>query len=225
MVATFFLRRTTAFILFLIVPSLHISCFRKPKETWQAFPSLPPSSRAPRAQNPLSLPFKRLPRRLYSLPLHKSLLTPNQQSFPNVFSKGNVTNQQWDIFSYNLYLRILSTLRYADAVKSKIQLFYLSLLVKLEKKLKHRKNDWKRIQAFFVRRSNSVICWKSTQFPENWSWHSSFDRVGRRWEFQQISELWIRVDYLHAKYQERLRVIRKSKEELRRHHSHTCGSL
>ena len=32
MVATFFLQRTTAFILFLIVPSLHISCFRKTKE-------------------------------------------------------------------------------------------------------------------------------------------------------------------------------------------------
>ena len=32
MVATFFLQRTTAFILFLIVPSLQISCFRKTKE-------------------------------------------------------------------------------------------------------------------------------------------------------------------------------------------------
>ena len=84
-----------------------------------------------------------------------------------------------------------------------------------KKNLKHRKNDWKRIQAFFVRRSNSVICWKSTQFPENWSWHSSFDRVGRRWEFQQISELWIRrirVDYLHAKCQKRLRVLEKAKK-------------
>ena len=32
MVATFFLQQTTAFILFLIVPSLQISCFRKTKE-------------------------------------------------------------------------------------------------------------------------------------------------------------------------------------------------
>ena len=52
------------------------------------------------------------------------------------------------------------------------------------------KNDRKRIQAFFVRRSNSVICWKSTQFAENWRWHSSLDRVGMGWEFQQITELW-----------------------------------
>ena len=98
MVATFFLQRTTAFILFLIVPSLQISCFRKTKEKqyakydlnkriaarliWQlvihscvilayiisrrdgennrflAGVSLPPSSRAPRAQNPVSLPFQ-----------------------------------------------------------------------------------------------------------------------------------------------------------------------
>ena len=67
----------------------------------------------------------------YSLHLHKNLLTRDQQSFRNVFSNGNVTNQQWDIFSYN-YPRILSTLRDVDAVKSKMQLFYLSL---------HRKND------------------------------------------------------------------------------------
>ena len=39
------------------------------------------------------------------------------------------------MFSHN-YPRILSTLRDADAVKSKMQLFYLSLQVKLEKKLK-----------------------------------------------------------------------------------------
>ena len=32
MVATFFLQQTTAFILFLIVPSLQISCFRKTRE-------------------------------------------------------------------------------------------------------------------------------------------------------------------------------------------------
>ena len=32
MVATFFLQRTTAFVLFLIVPLLQISCFRKTKE-------------------------------------------------------------------------------------------------------------------------------------------------------------------------------------------------
>ena len=49
-------------------------------------------------------------RESYSLPLHKSLLTRDQQSFPNIFSNGNVTNQQWDIFSYN-YPRILSALR------------------------------------------------------------------------------------------------------------------
>ena len=154
-------------------------------------------------------------RESYSLPLHKNLLTRDQQSFRNVFSNGNVTNQQWDIFSYN-YPRILSTLRDVDAVKSKMQLFYLSL---------HRKNDGKRIQAFFVRRSNSVICWKSTEFAENWRWHSSLDRVGRGWEFQQITELWIRVVYLRARCQKRLSVIRKSKEELRKHHLHICGSL
>ena len=154
-------------------------------------------------------------RESYSLHLHKNLLTRDQQSFRNVFSNGNVTNQQWDIFPYN-YPRILSTLRDVDAVKSKMQLFYLSL---------HRKNDWKRIQAFFVQRSNSVICWKSTEFAENWRWHSSLDRVGRGWEFQQITELWIRVVYLRAKCQKRLSVIRKSKEELRRHHLHLCGSL
>ena len=154
-------------------------------------------------------------RESYSLPLHKNLLTRDQQSFRNVFSNGNVTNQQWDIFSYNSP-RILSTLRDVDAVKSKMQLFYLSL---------HRKNDWKRIQAFFVQRSNSVICWKSTEFAENWRWHSSLDRVGMGWEFQQITELWIRVVYLRAKCQKRLSVIRKSKEELRRHHLHLCGSL
>ena len=151
-------------------------------------------------------------REAYSLPLHKNLLTRDQQSFRNVFSNGNVTNQQWDIFSYN-YPRILSTLRYADAVKSKMQLFYLSLRVKLEKKLKlTENNDWKRIQAFFVRQSNSVIRWKSTKFPEYWSWHSSLDRVGRRWEFQQISELWIRVVYLQGKCLKMLSVIEKSKE-------------
>ena len=154
-------------------------------------------------------------RESYSLHLHKNLLTRDQQSFRNVFSNGNVTNQQWDIFSYNSPC-ILSTLRDVDAVKSKMQLSYLSL---------HRKNDWKRIQAFFVRRSNSVICWKSTQFAENWRWHSSVDRVGMGWEFQQITELWIRVVYLRAKCQKRLSVIRKSKEELRRHHLHLCGSL
>ena len=32
MVATFFLQRTTAFMLFLIVPLLQISCFRRTKE-------------------------------------------------------------------------------------------------------------------------------------------------------------------------------------------------
>ena len=32
MVATFFFQRTTAFTLFLIAPSLQISCFRKTKE-------------------------------------------------------------------------------------------------------------------------------------------------------------------------------------------------
>ena len=154
-------------------------------------------------------------RESYSLHLHKNLLTRDQQSFRNVFSNGNVTNQRRDIFSYNSP-RILSTLRDVDAVKSKMQLFYLSL---------HQKNDWKRIQAFFVRRSNSVICWKSTQFAKNWRWHSSLDRVGRGWEFQQITELWIRVVYLHAKCQKRLSVIRKSKEELRRHYLHLCGSL
>ena len=151
-------------------------------------------------------------RESYSLPLHKNLLTRDQESFPNVFSNGNVTNQQWDIFSYN-YPRILSTLRDGDAVKSKMQLFYLSLRVKLEKKLKlTENNDWKRIQAFFVGRSNSVISWKSTKFQEYWSWHSSLDRVGRRWEFQQISELWIRVVYLQAKCLKMLSVIKKSKE-------------
>ena len=154
-------------------------------------------------------------RESYSLHLHKNLLTRDQQSFRNVFSNGNVTNQQWDIFSYNSP-RILSTLRDVDAVKSKMQLFYLSL---------HRKNDWKRIQAFFVQQSKSVICWKSTQFAENWRWHSSLDRVGMGWEFQQITELWIRAVYLRAKCEKRLSVIRKSKEELRRHHLHLCGSL
>ena len=88
-----------------------------------------------------------------------------------------------------------------------------------------KKNDRKRIQAFFVWLSNSVICWKSTQFAENWRWHYSLDRVGRGWEFQQITELWIRVIYLHAKCQKRLSVIRKSEEELRKHHLHFCGSL
>ena len=72
MVATFFLQRTTAFILVLIVPSLHISCFRKTKKKqyangenngFLAGVSLPPSllahpSRFSRAQNPLSLPFQ-----------------------------------------------------------------------------------------------------------------------------------------------------------------------
>ena len=37
--------------------------------------------------------------------------------------------------------------------------------------------------------------------------------------------IWIRVDYLHAKCQKRLRVIRKSKEALRKHHLHIYGSL
>ena len=63
---------------------------------------------------------------------------PRPTILSNCFSNGNVTNQQWDIFSYN-YPLILSTLRDADAVKSKMQLFYLSLQVKLEKKLKPRK--------------------------------------------------------------------------------------
>ena len=150
-------------------------------------------------------------RESYSLHLHKNLLTRDQQSFRNVFSNGNVTNQQWDIFSYNSP-RILSTLRDVDAVKSKMQLFYLSL---------HPKSDWKRIQAFFVQRSNSFICWKSTEFAENWRWHSSIDRVGRGWEFQQITELFA----FAPKCEKRLSVIRKSKEELRRHHLHLCGSL
>ena len=47
--------------------------------------------------------------------------------------------------------------------------------------------DWMRIEVLFVRRFNSLICWKSNQFPENWSWYSSLDRIGRRWEFQQIT--------------------------------------
>ena len=153
-------------------------------------------------------------RESYSLHLHKNLLTRDQQSFRNVFSNGNVTNQQWDIFSYNSP-RILSTLRDVDAVKSKMQLFYLSL---------HRKNDWKRIQAFFVQRSNSVICWKSTEFAENWRWHSSLDRVGMGWEFQQITELWIRVVYLRAKCEKGSVWLEKAKK-IRRHHLHLCGSL
>ena len=53
-------------------------------------------------------------------------------------------------------------MRDADAVKSKMQLFYLTLQVKLEKKLKPRKkmieSEYKR---FFMGLSNSVICWKS----------------------------------------------------------------
>ena len=154
-------------------------------------------------------------RELYSLSLHKNLLTRDQQSFRNVFSNGNVTSQQWHIFSYN-YPRTLSTLRDVDAVKSKMQLFYLSL----------QQEKWSKANtSVFVRRSNSVICWKSTQFARNWRWHSSLDRVGMGWEFQQITELWIRVVYLRAKCQKRLSVIRKSKEELRRHHLHLCGSL
>ena len=150
----------------------------------------------------------------YSLHLHKNMLTRDQQSFRNVFSNGNVTNQQWDIFSYNSP-RILSTLRDVDAVKSKMQLFYLSL---------HRKNDWKRIQAIFVQRSNSVICWKSTEFAENWRWHSSLDRVGGGWEFQQITELWIRVVCLRAKCEKGSVWLEKAKK-IRRHHLHLCGSL
>ena len=174
-------------------------------------------------------------RESYSLHLHKNLLTRDQQSFRNVFSNGNVTNQQWDIFSYNSP-RILSTLRDADAVKSKMQLFYLSLQVKLEKKLKPRKkmieSEYKRflwdclIQSSAGRVSRMQgIKWMSRHFAENWRWHSSLDRVGMGWEFQQITELWIRVVYLRAKCQKRLSVIRKSKEELRRHHLHLCGSL
>ena len=46
-------------------------------------------------------------RESYSLHLHKNLLTRDQQSFRNVFSNGNVTNQQWDIFSYNYPLGYL----------------------------------------------------------------------------------------------------------------------
>ena len=68
--------------------------------------------------------------RQYSLHLHKNLLTRDQQSFRNDFSNGIVTNQQWDIFSYNSP-RNLSTLRDVDAVKSKMQLFYLSLYRKM----------------------------------------------------------------------------------------------
>ena len=89
-----------------------------------------------------------------------------------------------------------------------------------KKRWNTEKKDWKRIQAFFFlchSLINSVICWKSAQFPDNWSWHSSLDRVGRRCEFQQISELWIRIVYLHANCLKRLSVIRKSKEWLRRH--------
>ena len=36
MVSTFFLQRTTAFVLFLILPLLQISCFRKTKEKQHA---------------------------------------------------------------------------------------------------------------------------------------------------------------------------------------------
>ena len=77
----------------------------------------------------------------YSLHLHKNLLTREQQSFRIFFPMV-----MWPINSEIYFLTITraSTLRDVDAVKSKMQLFYLSL---------HRKNDWKRIQAFFVRRS------------------------------------------------------------------------
>ena len=99
-----------------------------------------------------------------------------------------------------------------------MQLFFLSLRTKLEKKMKHRNKGLEaNTSIFFVPQSNSVICWKSAQFPDSWSWHSSLDRVGRQCEFQQISELWIRIVYLHAKCLKRLSVIRKSKEWLRRH--------
>ena len=84
--------------------------------------------------------------------------------------------------------------------------------------MKHRNKGLEaNTSIFFVPQSNSVICWKSAQFPDSWSWHSSLDRVGRQCEFQQISELWIRIVYLHAKCLKRLSVIRKSKEWLRRH--------
>ena len=68
----------------------------------------------------------------YSLHLHKKLLTRPETNnpFEMFFSNGNVTNQQWDIFSY-ISPRILSTLRDVDAVKSKMQLFYLSLYRKM----------------------------------------------------------------------------------------------
>ena len=79
-----------------------------------------------------------------------------------------------------------------------------------------KKNDRKRIQAFFVRRSKSVICGKSTQFAENWRWHSSLDRVGMGWEFQQITKLWIRVVYLRAKCKKRLSVIRKKQRRIKK---------
>ena len=86
-------------------------------------------------------------------------------------------------------------------------------------------NTEKMIESEYKRFLCDDLIQSSAWRVHNWSLRSSFDRVGRRLEFQQISELWIRVDYLHAKCQKRFRVIRKSKEALRKHHLHIYGSL
>ena len=93
----------------------------------------------------------------------------------------------------------------------------------MEKKLKPRKkmieSEYKRflwdclIQSSAGRVSRMQgIKWMSRHFAENWRWHSSLDRVGMGWEFQQITELWIRVVYLRAKCQKRLSVIYRKKQ-------------
>ena len=124
--------------------------------------------------------------------------------------------------AYSIYLERCRRCEVKNAIISD-----LSLQVKLEKKLKLRKkmieSEYKRflwdglIQSSAGRVSRiQGIKWMSRHFAENWKWHSSFDRVGMGWEFQQITELWIRVVYLRAKCQKRLSVIRKKQRRIKK---------
>ena len=134
-------------------------------------------------------------RESYFLPLH--LLTRDQHSFSNVFCLARQCDQ-WIVIYIVLLSPILSTSGDAGTVTSKIAIISLTIASYAGWNTE-KKKDWMRIEVLVVRRFNSPICWESKQFPENWSWYSSLDRICKQWEFQQIPELWILVVNVHAK--------------------------
>ena len=162
----------------------------------------------------------------YSIPLHKNLLTRDQQSFPTVFRMV-----MWPINSEIYFLTIPRAFYLPWEMRTlwSQKCNYFTYLCKLswrkswnpEKKMiesEYKRFLWDCLIQSSAGRVSRIqgIKWMSRHFAENWRWHSSLDRVGRGWEFQQITELWIRIVYLRAKCQKRLSVIRKKQRRIKK---------